>query len=377
MTVTVSAKPVPGLASDVALTSTLAAEQAFWRDLSCIVADTTFEPVAASNLRTRYLITAGVGLRTATSVSCSWLRLTVRGGSSWRPLGVFPQIVTETSGATGPVRTTPAGQVERDMVAGGDGLPAYMVGWSEPNRMLIWDVLPVTHKPPEAIMPLLILCEGNATGTLVVEYRVLARLRSPTLGWHLAAFDCAVTSREGTSVVENTEGLAGIIDPVTVGQGTDSAADLLLRMSREGHAFGVLVDGGDVVGVVSLQQLKATPGGAAAASVAVGPLPIVTAETTVHEIARLVRGASLVPPDLRGAVVLEQGAPVGFVREVRIKALIDGGLLRGEDPGNIPGVPVSRLIFECAAHGETLSVAYYDPSDPPRCSNGDLMSRRR
>jgi hypothetical protein len=52
-------------------------------------------------------------------------------------------------------------------------------------------------------------------------------------------------------------------------------------------------------------------------------------------------------------------------------------VVRGDELGNLAGAPVSRLVFECHVHNETATVAYYDPSNPPRCSHGDLMSRRR
>ena len=37
--------------------------------------------------------------------------------------------------------------------------------------------------------------------------------------------------------------------------------------------------------------------------------------------------------------------------------------------------PLTQLIFECIEHDETRYVDYYEPSDPPRCSRGDLMTK--
>ena len=42
----------------------------------------------------------------------------------------------------------------------------------------------------------------------------------------------------------------------------------------------------------------------------------------------------------------------------------------------LPGVPLSVLVFACAEHDEETIVDYYDPDDPPRCSHGDLMTRK-
>jgi hypothetical protein len=45
--------------------------------------------------------------------------------------------------------------------------------------------------------------------------------------------------------------------------------------------------------------------------------------------------------------------------------------------GVLPGSPLSALSFGCAEHDEEIAVDYYDPVDPPRCSHGDLMKRKR
>ena len=42
----------------------------------------------------------------------------------------------------------------------------------------------------------------------------------------------------------------------------------------------------------------------------------------------------------------------------------------------LAGVPLSVLVFACAEHGEETVIEYYDPDDPPRCSHGDLMTRK-
>jgi hypothetical protein len=43
---------------------------------------------------------------------------------------------------------------------------------------------------------------------------------------------------------------------------------------------------------------------------------------------------------------------------------------------DLPGRPLSTLVFTCAAHHEDKIIQYYDPDDPPRCSHGDLMVRK-
>ncbi|MFJ8438946.1 hypothetical protein [Kitasatospora griseola] len=43
---------------------------------------------------------------------------------------------------------------------------------------------------------------------------------------------------------------------------------------------------------------------------------------------------------------------------------------------DVPGLPLTTLLFTCAVHQEDQVVAYYDPEEPPRCSHGDLMARK-
>ncbi|MEV1076785.1 hypothetical protein AB0I98_00750 [Streptomyces sp. NPDC050211] len=49
----------------------------------------------------------------------------------------------------------------------------------------------------------------------------------------------------------------------------------------------------------------------------------------------------------------------------------------GTPPGSgLPGWSMTVLLFECAEHGEEKAVDYYDPDEPPRCTQGDLMVRK-
>ncbi|MGQ9928666.1 MAG: hypothetical protein ACUVS4_17615 [Chloroflexaceae bacterium] len=41
--------------------------------------------------------------------------------------------------------------------------------------------------------------------------------------------------------------------------------------------------------------------------------------------------------------------------------------------GRLEGAPVDLLFFECPEDHERTLVAYYDPQNPPRCSQGHLM----
>jgi hypothetical protein len=43
---------------------------------------------------------------------------------------------------------------------------------------------------------------------------------------------------------------------------------------------------------------------------------------------------------------------------------------------DLPGRPLSTLVFTCADHQEDKIIQYYDPGDPPRCSHGDFMVRK-
>lgn len=42
----------------------------------------------------------------------------------------------------------------------------------------------------------------------------------------------------------------------------------------------------------------------------------------------------------------------------------------------MPGTPLTFLIFTCLQCGEETYIDYYTPENPPRCSRGDLMTRK-
>ncbi|GAA1719232.1 hypothetical protein GCM10009745_80250 [Kribbella yunnanensis] len=46
------------------------------------------------------------------------------------------------------------------------------------------------------------------------------------------------------------------------------------------------------------------------------------------------------------------------------------------DPSGLPGQALTTLLFHCGQHAEEQVVDYYDPESPPRCTHGDLMTRK-
>ena len=233
---------------------------------------------------------------------------------------------------------------------------------------------------PTQLVQVMVLCEGESEVAPAVGYRAVAKFHSPALGWRLASFVGEVRNERGTNVdVPVPRGRT--IEPVTVADPNTDAAELQDRLWRAGHRFGVLMDAAVVVGVVTRERLASAPSGMAAAGVAVWPLPVFTTETNVDEIADRVRAAfEGLPDDLRGIVIVRAGMPVGFVSQESFDAVAGrpgGRTMRGVDLGTLAGAPVSRLIFRCETHQEEVLISYYDPSAPPKCSHGDLMSRRR
>ena len=174
------------------------------------------------------------------------------------------------------------------------------------------------------------------------------------------------------------DAVGGFFERVLVAEPAERADALLDRLRRADRGFGVLVDDNEVVGVVDRKRLESAAPGATAGSVAAWPLPVVRAETPLDDIVATVRAVGPdCPADLVGAIVFDDGAPIGFLSAGWLEALSGGPHIRGGQLGGPAGAPVGQLVFECWAHQESAAVAYYDPANPPRCSHGDLMTRRR
>ncbi|CAM3724784.1 hypothetical protein KIPE111705_21780 [Kibdelosporangium persicum] len=372
MTVIVPATPVPFLRSAEETAGSLAEEQEFWSGLSCALLDSTFKPADDQG---RWLVTAGIALRAPAHVECLWLRAEIRLGGECRPVGLFPELVTEPSGVTPAVRVMPSGVVERELVPGGGHLPAYTSGWLAPDGTLVWDVNPTTPAVPERLAELTILCASPLPArSPVVDFRIVTVLHSPGLGRRVAAFTGSTTSEESTTM--DTDPIGAFIEPVTIFGLADDAEAVLERMTSQGRRFGVLTSEGGISGVVDVDRLRSAPAGATAASVTGWPVPVVDVETPLDDIASVVRAADS-PADLDGAVVTGRGVPIGYLTAERVETIVAGEVVRSGHIGGLAGSPVSQLVFECATHQESMSIPYYDPENRPRCSHGDLMVRRR
>ena len=253
MTGAVAASPLPFVRSEADGLGALAAEDHFWRGLSCRFADTTIQPAPGTS---RWLLRAGIELSIPANVGCSWLRVEMRLDDGWRAIDVFPRLVGEPSGVTGAALVSPDGRLERDLVPGGGDLPAFMCGWATTDGTAVWDVLPRTGAVPERIEELMILSEGGSAKPTVISHRVVLALRSPGLGRRLALFTGETSTQEVADMANEQDAVGGFIEPVLVAEPAEAADALLDRLRRADRWFGVLVEGDEVVGVVDRKRLE-------------------------------------------------------------------------------------------------------------------------
>jgi len=77
-------------------------------------------------------------------------------------------------------------------------------------------------------------------------------------------------------------------------------------------------------------------------------------------------------PRLQGVIVRERGQVQGVLprQELveRASRLVTRSIV-----DRMEGAPVDILYFECPMDGERQLVAYYDPGNPPTCSQGHRM----
>lgn len=375
MNLLLPAVPLRGVPTGMHQRASLAAENEFWSGLQCLVGSLHHSQVITTGDEARYLMNVSIELRTPPGVACSWLRVELLLTGGERAIGLFPNTVFQPSDAVGAARTAPAGWVDRDLIPGSD-LPAYLVGWIADSSAVVWDVIPHTKVAPERVTDLLLLCEGMAKDRPVVELRLALHLHDPALGERFASFSGLMTSEEGGDVNVTPEPVSRFVESVLAAEPTETAGDLLARMTRARLQWSVLVSDGDVVGLVTAEMLDAAPEGASAVAVS-ACVPVADADTPVYEIAAAVRQMPDVSRAVRGAILVNNRTLLGFVRERHLDALVGGPTTRGGDLGILARVPVSEPLFECVVHEEKLSIAYYDPTNPPRCSHGDLMSRQR
>jgi len=169
-------------------------------------------------------------------------------------------------------------------------------------------------------------------------------------------------------------GIEGLIDAALVVDSQDSADQVRRRLARSNTSLVIIVSNGDVTGLATLQELDALADEADLSELAtVRPLCF-DVEAPLGDVTRALRERITANPDTVGSVVTSDGHPIGVMRTSTALNLA-GIPVRSVD--QLGGIPLTNLIFECKKHGEQVSVSYYDPANPPRCSHGDLMRRRR
>lgn len=152
-----------------------------------------------------------------------------------------------------------------------------------------------------------------------------------------------------------------------------TAAEALEKLTQSQTPFGVIRDEkGQWLGIVTREQLQAAPKDAVLRQMIARRVLTVEPEVTMESAVTMLAKDLVLHPDLSGVIVQTQGRLQGVLpREVLVEHA-SRVVTRGS-AGRLEGAPVDLLFFECAEDGERKLVAYYDPQNPPRCSQGHLM----
>ncbi len=175
-----------------------------------------------------------------------------------------------------------------------------------------------------------------------------------------------------TDTVRDAVVPAVILDPGT------SVKDARARLEQAGAAFLVLRDEhGGLQGPLSAEaseqaeeQDPNTPLRRVAADVP--PPIIVQPQMSVDQVTRMV-AKDLVLNPRRAGVIVQEGdrllgvLPRSFLVQRASRLVTRGTADRPEGP------PLDILYFECPEDGERQLVPYYDPRNPPTCSQGHRM----
>ena len=364
-----AARPLPVARGDWGGRTPLNEEQAFWADLNCV-----FGPVLQQQLPAgRTLMTTGARLLAPGGTRLEWLRYEIiMGGAPAKSM--TPRFLTEAVRIAGPVRISSSGAIDQDRAPGADAtLPAYLLGWIEPEGSAVWDILPRDANHPWSLTPLVLTYAGDPS-PLVTQHRLVATLSRAAAGVRLAVFEATIAT-QGEAVTKDSVVSAGLVERLTLLQSTARAAQSLAKLTSNGTALAILMTGSAIVGIVTKEELAAAPPDTLVADLVANRSPLlIDNRTPLDQIVEAVRERLSIEPDLLGIVVVADNSPVGAIRTATVLDLT-GPNVRGGF--SLEGRPVSSLVFRCAAHGEEVAVDYYDPANPPRCSNGDLMRRKR
>lgn len=166
-----------------------------------------------------------------------------------------------------------------------------------------------------------------------------------------------------------------LLAPAIILDTTRTMAEALRQLEQAGVTFCVIQDEqGRLAGLVTAEELrKADPQARLDSLLTAVPSPIsIDPDVRVEHAVRVLAKDLVLQPRLQGVIVREQGQVRGVLprQELveRASRLVTRSIV-----DRMEGAPVDILYFECPIDGERQLVAYYDPGNPPTCSQGHRM----
>ena len=154
-----------------------------------------------------------------------------------------------------------------------------------------------------------------------------------------------------------------------------TVAEALGRLEQAGVTFGVIQDEqGRLAGVVTAEELrKVDPQARLDTLLAAAPSPIfIEPDVSIEDAVEVLAKDLVLRPRLQGVIVREQGQVRGVLPRQELVERASRLVIRNI-VDRMEGAPVDLLYFECPIDGERQLVAYYDPRNPPTCSQGHQM----
>lgn len=162
--------------------------------------------------------------------------------------------------------------------------------------------------------------------------------------------------------------------PAVILEADWKAAEALQKLAQSQAPFGVVCDQkGQWLGIVTREQLQEAQRDVDLRQLtAAQPVITVEPEVTVESAAEMLAKDLVLHPALPGVIVQTQGHLQGVLpRRVLLERA--SRIVTRTFTDRLEGAPVDLLFFECPEDGERKLVAYYDPQNPPKCSQGHLM----
>jgi hypothetical protein len=131
----------------------------------------------------------------------------------------------------------------------------------------------------------------------------------------------------------------------------------------------------EILGILSIAQLeKATPDKQVKTLVASAQTPIIVdSQESLEDVVKKHSKDLELRPNLGGVIVTSEQQISGVLPRSLIINQARRVVTRGSGIARIEGSPLDTLFFRCEIDNERKMISYYDPADPPRCSNNHKM----